>query len=100
MTNAQAISRIIKKTGIRKSETGTTRIPGYHITSEGFVVTQSGSSVVINYEKGDWNRHDDKYDMRFENAKEIIKKVLTDKGYEVKEWNNWNSIFIVRKVGA
>ena len=97
-TSAQAISRILNKAGIRKSETGTTRIRGYHVTTEGYEVTQNSTHIFINYTTGDWNRAG--ASEREELAKIQIQEILAAKGYVVQESKNWNIMFDLPKVGA
>lgn len=97
-TSAQAISRILNKAGIRKSETGTTMVRGYHKTTEGYEVTQNSTHIFINYTTGDWN-HADAAE-RKELAKIQIPQILAAKGYVVAECKSWNSLFVLPKVGA
>ena len=52
MANASSISRMISSAGFQKSSEGTTRIPGYHVFTEGFKVENGSSSVLVRYEFG------------------------------------------------
>jgi len=97
-TSAQAISRILNKAGIRKSETGATRISGYHVTTEGYEVTQNSTHIFINYTTGNWERADEI--QRKELAKIQIPEILAAKGYVVQECKTWNTLFVLPKVGA
>lgn len=94
-TSAQAVSRILSKAGIRKSETGTTRIRGYHKTTEGYEVTQNSTHIFINYTTGDWNYAE--AIERKELAKVQIRELLNAKGYTVSDSTNWNYLFVVTK---
>lgn len=97
-TSAQAISRILNKAGIRKSETGTTRIRGYHVTTEGYEVRQTSTHIFINYTTGSWNHAG--ASERKELAKIHISQILTAKGYIVEQYENYDTLFRIAKVGA
>lgn len=94
-TSAQAVSRILSKAGIRKSETGMSRVSS--ITTEGFTTEQhkSGLVVFVGYETGHWN-HAEAVE-RKELAKVQIRELLNAKGYTVSDSTNWNYLFVVTK---
>ena len=99
-TSAQAISRIIGATGIRKSVTGTTRIRGYHTQSEGFMVTSTEKSIFIAYVAGDWNRNNVDFSALKAVRIEQIAAILTSKGYVVEIASGFERDLRIAKVGA
>lgn len=80
---AQGISRILGSAKITKSASGSTRVRGYHTTSEGFVVTSSNSHVYIGYVAGQWNRNQEGYAGKKAYIIDRITEILTAKGYKV-----------------
>lgn len=79
--NASSISRMISKAGFKKSSEGTTRIPGYHLFTEGFKVENASSFVLVQYEFGSWSR-EGAVDRRDEDMAGIL-ALLRDKGFDV-----------------
>jgi hypothetical protein len=81
MPNASSISRMISSAGFKKSSEGTTRVPGYHLFTEGFTVKNGSSSVVVHYEFGSWSR-EGASDRRDQVMAGIV-ALLTNKGFDV-----------------
>ena len=97
-TSAQAISRIIGSTGIRKSVTGTTRIRGWHKSTEGYVVTSTENFIYIAYIAGDWNVEN--FATIYADAIAKITEALTSKGYKVEEASGFQRDLKIAKVSA
>ena len=101
MPNASAISRLISKRGFQKALEGTTRIPGYHIFTEGFKVENGMSSVLVSYQFGTWSSKD--FAAASERRDAVMKEIaalLRDKGYEVLTSALQPSLISVKKVVA
>lgn len=82
--NASAISRMISSAGFRKASEGTTRIPGYHVFTEGFKVENGSASVRVRYEFASSNRNDlGAAKIRRDEVMTAIVALLRSKGYEV-----------------
>ena len=90
--NATAVSKFLKAEGFRRSTNATTKIRGYHIVSEGFEVTQSFDTVVVQY-------HYSRTSQDF-NQLTTIAKSLEAKGYAVKPFGGAYVKLAVTKVGA
>ena len=90
--NATVVSKFLKAEGFRRSTNATTKIRGYHIVSEGFEVTQSFNTVVVEY-------HYSRTSQDF-NQLTAIAKSLETKGYAVRVFGNVSFKLAVTKVGA
>ena len=99
--NAATISRILSVAGFKKSTNATTRIRGYHLTSEGFRVVNGSSSALVYYEFGDWahKNWDAIYDRRADAFARMI-ALLTDKGFDVTHSALQPSVLLVKKAVA
>jgi hypothetical protein len=89
--NATVISKLLKAQGFRRSTSATTKIRGYHIVSEGFEVTQSLNTVVVEY-------HYSRTSQEF-NQLDKIMFFLENKGYAVKSFGNTVVKLAVTKAG-
>jgi hypothetical protein len=90
--NATVISKLLKAQGFRRSTSATTKIRGYHIVSEGFEVTQSFNTVVVEY-------HYSRTSQEFNQLDQIM-FFLENKGYAVKAFGGSVVKLAVTKVGA
>jgi len=99
--NAATISRILSNAGFKKSTNATTRIRGYHLTSEGFRVVSGSSSTLVYYEFGNWahKNWDAIYDRRADAFARMI-VLLTDKGFDVTSSALQPSVLLVKKAVA
>jgi len=101
MPNAAAISRILSKAGFKKSTEATTRVRGYHLTSEGFRVVSGSSSALVYYEFGDWaHKNWDAISDRRADAFARMIVLLTDKGFDVTTSALQPSVLLVKKAVA
>lgn len=98
MPNASSISRMISSAGFQKSSEGTTRIPGYHVFTEGFKVENASSSVLVRYEFGSWSR-EGALDRRDQVMAGIV-ALLTDKGFDVTASALQPNLVLVKKAVA
>lgn len=99
--NAAAISRILSKAGFKKSTEATTRVRGYHLTSEGFRVVSGSSSALVYYEFGDWaHKNWDAISDRRADAFARMIVLLTDKGFDVTTSALQPSVLLVKKAVA
>ena len=98
MPNAATVSRMISKAGFRKALEGTTRIPGYHLFTEGFTVESGSSSVLVRYEFGSWSREGaaDRRDQTMAG----IAALLTGKGFDVTASALQPNLLLINKAGA
>lgn len=74
-TNANAISRLLTAKGFRRSVSATSIVRGYHIDSEGFIASNCGTGVTVQW---NYTRHS-----RFLDELDRISAFLISKGYEV-----------------
>jgi hypothetical protein len=98
MPNASAISRMISKAGFKKSSEGTTRIPGYHLFTEGFKVENGSSSVLVRYEFGSWSREGAA--VRRDEVMAGIVALLRDKGFDVATSALQPNLLLIKKAVA
>jgi len=98
MPNASSISRMISSAGFQKSSEGTTRIPGYHVFTEGFKVENASSSVLVRYEFGSWSR-EGASDRRDQVMAGIV-ALLTYKGFDVTASALQPNLVLVKKAVA
>ena len=99
--NAATISRILSNAHFIKSTEATTRVRGYHLTSEGFRVVAASHSALVYYEFGDWaHKRWDEVAARREDAFARMTSLLTDKGYEVSTNALQPSVLMVKKAVA
>jgi len=101
MPNASAISRILSNAHFIKSTEATTRVRGYHLTSEGFRVVAASHSARVYYEFGDWaHKRWDEVAARREEAFARMTSLLINKGYEVSTHALQPSVLVVKKAVA
>jgi hypothetical protein len=99
--NAATISRILSNAHFIKSTEATTRVRGYHLTSEGFKVQSRSACVAISYEFGDWaHKRWDEVAARRDDAFARMTSLLSSKGYEVSTSSLAPSVLIVKKAVA
>lgn len=84
-TSAVAVSRMIGKAGIRKQEIYRSKmVRGWADFTEGYVVEQCGTGVIVKYDHSSSMRYDrEMYAMKRDSAIQSIVELLTSKGYEV-----------------
>jgi hypothetical protein len=101
MPNAATVSRMISKAGFRKSFEGTTRIPGYHVFTEGFKVEVGMSSVLVRYEFSS-SIGDDRAaaNARRDEVMPAIAALLIGKGFDVTTSALQPSLLQVKKAVA
>ena len=101
MANASSISRMISSAGFQKSSEGTTRIPGYHIFTEGFKVENASSSILVRYEFGSSARSNyEAVSLRRDQAMTGIVALLTNKGFDVTTSALQPNVVLVNKAVA
>jgi hypothetical protein len=99
--NAATISRILSNAHFIKSTEATTRIRGYHLTSEGFRVVAASDSALVYYEFGDWaHKNWDAISDRRADAFARMIVLLTNKGFEVTHHALQPSVLVVKKAVA
>jgi len=99
--NAATISRILSNAHFIKSTEATTRIRGYHLTSEGFRVVTASDSALVYYEFGDWaHKNWDAISDRRADAFARMIVLLTNKGFEVTHHALQPSVLVVKKAVA
>jgi hypothetical protein len=99
--NAATISRILSNAHFIKSTEATTRIRGYHLTSEGFRVVSGSSSVLVYYEFGDWaHKNWDAIADRRADAFARMIVLLTNKGFDVTHSALQPSVLQIKKAVA
>lgn len=99
--NAATISRILSNAHFIKSTEATTRIRGYHLTSEGFRVVSGSTSVLVYYEFGDWaHKNWDAIADRRADAFARMIVLLTNKGFDVTHSALQPSVLQIKKVVA
>jgi len=96
--NASSISRMISSAGFKKSSEGTTRVPGYHLFTEGFTVESGSSSVLVRYEFGSWSREGAA--ARRDETMAGIAALLTGKGFDVTASALQPNLLLVNKAVA
>jgi hypothetical protein len=88
---AQAVSRTLG-TQFKRSETGTTRIRGWHYFTAGFEVIQSGFKAIVRYQaSSDRNRQP----VDLDSLMNEYTTLLASKGYTVTQMTYWGSPAIV-----
>jgi hypothetical protein len=101
MPNAATVSRMISKAGFRKALEGTTRIPGYHVFTEGFKVEVGMSSVLVRYEFSS-SIGDDRAaaNARRDEVMPAIASLLTGKGFDVTSSELQPNLLMIKKAVA
>jgi len=89
---------MISSAGFKKSSEGTTRVPGYHLFTEGFTVENGSSSVLVRYEFGSWSR-EGASDRRDQVMAGIV-ALLANKGFDVTASALQPNLVLVKKAVA